>query len=88
MEILLSQGVFTYEASIRNCSSGVSNSSSSCAGVKSVSIMIAVVGIHAMGESSVLTEYVHVRVHSIVMWNTCTDILVHVRAYFVQCTCS
>ena len=58
VEILLSQGVFTYEASIRNCSSSADNSSSSCAGVKSVSIMIAVVGIHAMGESSVLTKYV------------------------------
>ena len=60
VEILLSQGVFTYEASIRNCSSGVSNSSSSCAGVKNISIMIAVVGIHAMGKSFALTKYVRV----------------------------
>jgi hypothetical protein len=56
VEILLSQGVYTYEAAVRNCSGGggVGNSSN-CAGVKNISVLIAVVGIHAMGKTSMLT---------------------------------
>ena len=49
VEILLSQSAFMYEASIRSCGRG---NSSSCVGVKNVSIFIAVVGVPAMGKVS------------------------------------
>ena len=68
VEILLSQGVFTYEASITNCSDGSGGGGgnlSNCTGVKDISILIAVVGIHAMGKKT----------------STCTCILVFTHIY-------